>query len=280
LAKADKIRDLQMVEYSLMRSFKKMCQENNLRYYLLGGTLLGAIRHKGFIPWDDDVDMCMPRPDYERFLAMADELIGKEGLKGVKVISVYNDRTYRHGMAKMTSPEMQIINRSATQERHEDAWIDIIPMDGFPTGVLASLIHKVRLFFWKVMDATAEFDYAVDTKRKRGFVGTVGVKVLGALCKVIRPFGDDYSRVFMHTEKALKKYPYDESDLIINLYAARGFKEIFKRDDFAEGTMVLFEDEEFVAPLHHHEVLCSIYDENYMTPPPMDERDYHNSEIL
>ncbi len=61
------LRKLQLVELSIMKAFAAFCEQENLRYCMIGGTLLGAVRHKGFIPWDDDVDLCMPRPDYERF---------------------------------------------------------------------------------------------------------------------------------------------------------------------------------------------------------------------
>lgn len=60
--------EIKRIELNILLKFDDYCQENNLRYYLAGGTLLGAIRHKGFIPWDDDIDVCMPRPDYERFI--------------------------------------------------------------------------------------------------------------------------------------------------------------------------------------------------------------------
>ena len=59
---------------NLLVEFADYCDTNNLRYYLLGGTLLGAVRHKGFIPWDDDIDVCMPRPDYERFIELQSKI--------------------------------------------------------------------------------------------------------------------------------------------------------------------------------------------------------------
>ena len=272
-----KLRELQLVELQLMEWFVDYCNRHNLRYYLLGGTLLGAVRHGGFIPWDDDVDICMPRPDYVKFLeTVEEELVGTD----IRIESVYHDRNFRQGMAKLTTSRMQIVNRSASIEHVEDAWIDIIPMDGFPKGTLASTIQKARLMWWKVMDATTEFEHVVDVKRDRGAIGNVAVKALGLFCKVVRPYGDDSNRVFMKTERALQRFRYDDSPNVINLYAARGFKEIFPNETFGEGVPVEFENHMFTAPADIHAALCRIYDENYMTPPPESERNYHNSEVL
>ena len=67
-ANHSELRVLQMAELDLMKLFVRICEKHKLRYYMIGGTMLGAVRHKGFIPWDDDMDVGMPRPDYERFL--------------------------------------------------------------------------------------------------------------------------------------------------------------------------------------------------------------------
>ena len=67
------LRDIQLCELQILKDIKKVCDRHHIRYYLCGGTLLGAVRHKGFIPWDDDMDICMPRPDYDRFMAHASE---------------------------------------------------------------------------------------------------------------------------------------------------------------------------------------------------------------
>lgn len=271
------MRKLQLTELALMQDFDRMCKKHGLRYYLLGGTLLGAVRHGGFIPWDDDVDLCMPREDYMRFLEIAPaELAGKPG---ISLVSVYSDETYRQGMAKITDSSVQVINRSANEDRYEEAWIDIIPMDGFPTG-FAAVVQKIRLMFWRVMDCTAEFDYVIDTKRDRGFVGNLMVKVIGLFSKVVRPYGDDFHRVLMNTENCLRRYAYDESPRAINLHAARGFREIFDREWLGEGRPVMFEGVEFVAPANIEAVLTAIYGPDYMTPPPEGERNWHNSEII
>ena len=61
-------KEIKKIELNILLHFDSFCKEHNLRYYLSGGTLLGAVRHKGFIPWDDDIDVCMPRPDYEKMI--------------------------------------------------------------------------------------------------------------------------------------------------------------------------------------------------------------------
>lgn len=70
------LRDLQLCEFGILKDIKRVCEENHITYYLSSGTLLGAVRHKGFIPWDDDIDIEMPYPDYLRFVAVAQEALG------------------------------------------------------------------------------------------------------------------------------------------------------------------------------------------------------------
>lgn len=279
-----KLRKLQLVEYDLLKRFVEACELHGLRYYLLGGTLLGAIRHGGFIPWDDDVDVCMPRPDYEELLRLAGEnprLFQKAGDSyEVKLVSIRHDMTYRQGMAKITSSAVRMINRTASSEHVDDAWIDVIPLDGFPSGRLSCLLHKGRLMFWKAMDATAEFDHVVDVRRDRGVIGGMALKVFRAFCRVLRPFGDDYHRVLLRLDDAVRRYPYEGSDKVINLYAAHGFREVFDKRSFGKGRLAEFEDSSFVVPDDCDAVLKVIYGSDYMTPPPENDRNWHNAEIL
>lgn len=278
------LRKLQLAEYDLMCRMAEVCEAQGFRYYLLGGTLLGAVRHGGFIPWDDDIDVCLPRPDYERFLAYVSEhpeSLRREGETcKIDVLSIYTKNDYRQGMAKITTDSIHIVNRSADADRYEEAWIDLIPLDGFPSGGAAAAFHKVRLTWWKVMDAMTEFDYVVDTKRDRGAVGNLALRVLRGLSRVLRPYGDDFNKVLRKWDEALKRYNYEDCELELNLFAARGFSEIFSKDDLGKGTPIRFEGRDFMAPDNTPAVLTQIYGPDYMTPPPENNRNWHNSEVI
>ena len=109
---------------NLLVEFADYCDTNNLRYYLLGGTLLGAVRHKGFIPWDDDIDVCMPRPDYERFI----ELQSKN--KKIEFRCIENNTS--------DLPFMKIIDKKTfvrqlytAESETSNLWVDIFPFDGW-----------------------------------------------------------------------------------------------------------------------------------------------------
>lgn len=269
------IRILQLEELEILKEFVRVCEENGLRYYMLGGTLLGAVRHKGFIPWDDDVDVCMPREDMDRLFRLPKNAFRE----GFELVNYTNNSEYRYSWPRLTRDKVIIINRSANIPREESAWIDIIPLDGFPDGKRSRIVHKAKLSFWWDLNQILQFDELVDQKRKRSAAGRIAVnmaskaKKLGSLI--------DYRSCLKNLNKQLMKYPYEsDTEEVINYLAAYGFKEIFPRRCFGKGTKLQFEDCELIAPEDYITVCKVIYGDTYMELPPESERNKHNSEIV
>ena len=266
------LRRLQLTELDMLKIFANICDKYGLRYFLLGGTLLGAVRHGGFIPWDDDIDVCMPRNDYSRFLDVAEgELSDPYYLD-----SMEKNSDYRYCFARIANRNIKIMNYSANIPREEDSWIDIIPMDGMPDGGMKLKLHKFRMVMWRGLNQVAQYDELVDQKRRRGKFETLLVRVGG--WKIWRPFVD-YHKCMAHIKKELVKYDYDSCDTVINFMAAYGFDETFRREWFGDACDLKFEDRYFKSPADHHHVLEKIYGD-YMTMPPESERNKHNAEII
>lgn len=269
------IRKLQLEELNILDEYVKICEENKLRYYSLGGTLLGSIRHKGFIPWDDDVDMSMPREDYEKFIKIAKEKLNSQ----FEIVTYEDDENYKYPWARMITRNMKIINHMANIPREEFAWIDIIPLDGFPNKGIKRKLHKLHLSFWWNLNQIVQFDELVDQKRKRSTFGKIALKIASLfkwLGKII-----NYKTCLKHLNKVLMKYPYDsDSDEIINFLAAYGFDEVFTRESFASSEKYDFEGRKLNGPKGYDDVLTRIYNSSYMELPPVEERNKHHAEII
>ena len=122
------LRQIQMHELELLLEFRKMCEENDLTYYLTGGTLLGAVRHKGFIPWDDDIDIAMPRKDYNLFLKLCAHSLGADYIHKDERTAI----AYPHYFSKLTFAEHA--------QKHKRAYIDIFPLDICPDKDFAAIV--------------------------------------------------------------------------------------------------------------------------------------------
>lgn len=122
------LREIQQEELNLLLQFHEFCKEKNLIYYLCGGTLLGAVRHKGFIPWDDDIDISMPRPDYERMIQM---IRNKETDLQVRAFELGN---FEFPYAKLINPNLEVKLEYSTSKASY-LWLDIFPIDGLPDSL-------------------------------------------------------------------------------------------------------------------------------------------------
>ena len=116
--------------YRMMCSFKRVCEENNLTYYLFWGTLIGAVRHSGFIPWDDDVDIVMPRDDYDRFINLFQDKEYDDWF-----LDNYRCRSFESmsPLLRINSKRIGIRRDRGNREEYISAFIGIFPLDGLPT---------------------------------------------------------------------------------------------------------------------------------------------------
>lgn len=122
------LEEIQCELLTMLKTAGPWFKEYGIRYSLSDGSLLGAARHKGFIPWDDDLDIYMPRPDYEKWLEHADEFKAATGL-GIKTC---RDGSYHYAFSKMTNPAIRAQEVSVEGFYEGYLWIDVFPIDGVP----------------------------------------------------------------------------------------------------------------------------------------------------
>ncbi len=140
----EKIKKLKEIELELFKQFVRICEKNSLRYFVVGGTALGAVRHKGFIPWDDDIDVALPRGDYEKFLSIAQSWLPEN----MFLQTYITDKNYPNPFAKLRRSDTAFIEKSASRiKMNHGVYIDIFPLDGYSRpgikGKLFGLKEKI-----------------------------------------------------------------------------------------------------------------------------------------
>ena len=265
------LRKLQLKELDILKEFLRICRKYKLRYYCLGGTLLGAVRHQGFIPWDDDIDVGMPRPDFKKF----EEVIRQELPEYMRYYSYKDGTGYNYYFPKMTDSRMKVVDESAAIPAEREVWIDIFPLDGMPGNPIKRKIHCFRLLIARMRLNYSMFSTNVDMKKKRGFLETLLVKI-GHILPVERMLNT--SKEFERLDRLMQKYSYDKSEYLINFMGVHKLKEMFHKKIYGKGAWYTFEDLRLWGQENSDFVLSQMYGD-YMKPPSEAEMNHHNTTI-
>ena len=250
------LADIKIIELNLLKSFISVCEKLNLRYYIVGGTLLGAVRHKGFIPWDDDIDVGMPREDYEIFIQKGQALLPD----GYFIQSYISDPEYPNCFAKLRDSNTTYWETSAKNiNMNHGVFIDIFPQDYYPDNKKREkkLVSRRMLLNIRIRSA---YNLKMDIK----------VRLANVLLHLVYP---TYRSAVKARERLFKSEP--RSSLIVTHGGAWGRKEILQARWCEEITMLEFEDLSVCAPAGYHEMLTNLYGD-YMQLPPIEKRCPHH----
>lgn len=255
------LRETQNASLELLKEFDALCAENNLRYDLAGGTLLGAVRHQGFIPWDDDVDVSMPRPDYERLLQLQVE--GKLVLPSNRTLVSLRDGSFLRHYAKYCRIDLI---RDSTYQSDEDSpflGIDVFPHDGIPSDMnefkrQVKEIRKTR----KLLLLSVS----------RPHVSSQG-KAAAIAKDVIRPFLKLYGskRLAKKLDSICQQVDFETAEYTAGITGMYGLAERWRKEEWLPQTRLRFEDTEFPTYENFDIYLSHIYGD-YMKLPPESKR--------
>lgn len=256
--------ELHKVLLSAMKDIDKICRENNLKYYLHAGTLLGAINHKGFIPWDDDVDISMPRKDYEQFA----KIIERDYNDIYFMRNYENDCTYPNNRAKVCIKGTEIKHfHEADFCEYNNIFVDIIPLYYFPKS---KFLQKVQRRIIEVVDAilNIKLQGAIPTSIISRWIlyplSKLSRKFYGKLLDNIMIKWQDRDSGFMGTLCYVTASPFTGLNGYENDKASiQGYENPI---------YIPFEDTEFMTISNWHDDLVWRYGPHYMDPYPEEKR--------
>lgn len=258
----EQLRELQLKELELLDVFKSFCEEHNLTFYFCGGCCIGALRHKGFVPWDDDIDIFMPRDDYEKLYDLWTQYGDNE-----KYPLLRTTKEFFSGNIFTT-----IVDSSTTWIKPDfvnldiplGVPMDIFPLDGCPSGKFARRIQIVHALLFSLYNAQ------VIPRNHGGLIAAASRFMLAIVPKKLR------YRLWRYHEKAMTKYSFKESEYITELTAGPHYmRNIYPKSAFTGVAYKEFEGRQMPLPGGYDKYLKIAFGD-YMEMPPRDKQKPHH----
>lgn len=248
--------------------FHDFCETHNLEYFLIGGTLLGAVRHKGFIPWDDDIDIAMPRSDYQKLISLSSHFKSPLRLR-----SPETESHFRLPFSKLTNEKI-IVAEGYDQSFTTGLWLDIFPLD--------YTFNNTELRKWHFFCAK-KLQMLLSLKYNYINLSTLPLRkklILKTLKKPANVLPRSVLNVIIQTIEKVPSIVIKKKLNYANLYGAWGQKETAPVSIFQQGKLYEFENHFFRGPSDADYWLSKVYG-NYMIPPEENEQaSHHDIKIL
>ena len=252
------LEEYHAVLFDMLKQVDSICHAERLRYFLSGGTLLGAIRHKGFIPWDDDIDLMMPRPDYEIFLKRAEKRLPK------RYILAFPDRTkdYSQPWIRIFDTRVAVDDSGMQRTLTRSLFVDVFPIDGLPSNRTLSNLCFKRVRAWDILLKCARRKALYPDERLKWLK-----KPMMALTRV-RPL----PKYAVSLNKSARRCSFERAHYAGVLATTHyGSRERMPVEVFRGSVQVPFEGGFFPAPIGYDTYLSRLYGD-YMQLPPEEKR--------
>ena len=248
------LEECKKISLDILLDIAKFCDENNITYFLSVGTLLGAIRHKGYIPWDDDIDIMMPRPDYNRLL---NEYHGKYKLLKPSDGLLYYAKAYDDSTVKYEADTDYKKNKAIGVD------IDIFPLDGIVNDpVIIDRLYKRNCFLETLLRLSNQPIFLRKNPLKA--INRIIPRIIGS------------KNIIKLIEKNAQTYDYENSDYVIRMrYSPNGFTGALPKSVF-EKAEAEFEGHIFCIPKGYDKFLRAFFGDDYMSLPKKEDRVTHD----
>lgn len=261
------LEQIKRIELDILKETARICEENNLEFFLGGGTLLGAVRHNGFIPWDDDVDIMMPRSDYEKLV----EIFNQNCNKHYKLLDYRTENDYYYPFNKIVDLRTKLYEDNFKEIKNMGINIDVFPIDYLPENEKEiEKVFKKFKFYNRMVVYYRTLNKRKSTKNKFLVLPKV---VLGFIMSIF----NFYRICLKKLDNLCKKY--NDTRKVACISGRYLEKEVMDISYIEEKVMMKFEDTEMPIPVGYDDYLTKHYGD-YMKLPPKEERvANHNRQV-